>query len=304
MTEKEPQGLVREPEQTETTATGFWRWSGAFPVAGDYLIFFGIFLLAQFVGAIAALVAGFKMPDAELINGTDEIANAAAQLEGGRFLAVAYFVAMLLTLVCLLVYRHKRRGPRAPVRCSPRGLDPVLILWGLLFVAATSVVIEPLMGILPAVPDVYGRGVWAIVTLVVMAPVFEELIFRGVLLESTRAKHGAITAWIVSSVAFAIVHLHPTVALGALIPGLLLGFLYMRTDSIWSVMILHAINNGVAYLVLVSGHAGHLLSEEVESRSLYALIYFGALVLFVGSGYMMLRAIKRLKATDKKAEQA
>lgn len=164
---------------------------------------------------------------------------------------------------------------------------------------ATSVVLEPLLSLLPEVPNAYGRGAWAIITVVVMAPLFEEVIFRGVLLESTRAKYGVMAAWLVSSAVFGIVHVHPTVAVNAFAIGLVLGFVYMRTDSLWSTIILHAVNNGIAYLALVTGHGNAMLIDLVGSRTLYVLIYIGALAVFAVSGYMMLLALRRLKAEDK-----
>ena len=165
--------------------------------------------------------------------------------------------------------------------------------------AAIIMVLEPLLSLLPEVPNAYGRGAWAIVTVVVMAPLFEEVIFRGVLLESTRAKYGVMAAWLVSSAVFGIVHVHPTVAVNAFAIGLVLGFVYMRTDSLWSTIILHAVNNGIAYLALVTGHGNAMLIDLVGSRTLYVLIYIGALAVFAVSGYMMLLALRRLKAEDK-----
>ena len=110
-----------------------------------------------------------------------------------------------------------------------------------------------------------------------------------------------MAAWLVSSAVFGIVHVHPTVAVNAFAIGLVLGFVYMRTDSLWSTIILHAVNNGIAYLALVTGHGNAMLIDLVGSRTLYVLIYIGALAVFAVSGYMMLLALRRLKAEDKKS---
>lgn len=285
-------------------ADKIWKLQGKFPVLADYLVFFGIFLLAQVVGAVAALLVGCKWPDQTLLASADEAVSAAEQVLVGHFNAVSYFVAMTLTLAGFLFYRSRRRGPKIIAHFSSRGLNPILLLWGVLFMLATSVVLEPLLSLLPEVPNAYGRGAWAIVMVVVMAPLFEEVIFRGVLLESTRAKYGVMAAWLVSSAIFGIVHVHPTVAVNAFAIGLVLGFVYMRTDSLWSVIILHAVNNGIAYLALVTGHGNAMLIDLVGSRTLYVLIYIGALAVFAVSGYMMLVALRRLKAADKNRAEA
>ena len=304
MTEKKTEAPAQESVPAPEAADKIWKLQGKFPVLADYLVFFGIFLLAQVVGAVAALLVGCKWPDQTLLASADEAVSAAEQVLVGHFNAVSYFVAMTLTLAGFLFYRSRRRGPKIIAHFSSRGLNPILLLWGVLFMLATSVVLEPLLSLLPEVPNAYGRGAWAIVMVVVMAPLFEEVIFRGVLLESTRAKYGVMAAWLVSSAIFGIVHVHPTVAVNAFAIGLVLGFVYMRTDSLWSVIILHAVNNGIAYLALVTGHGNAMLIDLVGSRTLYVLIYIGALAVFAVSGYMMLVALRRLKAADKNRAEA
>ena len=268
---------------------------GRFPTAADYLVFLGIFFVANIVGSGVALLAGFPWP------GTGS-ADATAQ-----FNAVAYAVSMSLTLGGMLLYRARRGGPRRVAHFSRRGTDPVLLLWGVVFMLATSVVIEPLLGLLPEVPSaVYGRGVWAAVTLVVMAPLLEETLFRGVLLESTRSRYGVFAAWLISSLLFAVVHLHPAVAVNAFFMGLILGFVYLATDSLWASIFLHAVNNGVAYVVLAMGlgDEGVLLRDFVENDTLYAVIYATAAAIFLFSGYMTLRTLRRLRTAEREQRPA
>lgn len=299
MTEKKQEAPVQEPVPAPVAADKIWKLQGRFPVLADYLVFFGIFLLAQVAGAAIAWLVGCKWPDPALLASPDEAVSTAEQVLAGHFNAVSYFVAMSVTLAGFLFYRSRRHGPKVVAHFSRRGLNPVLLLWGVFFMLSTSVVLEPLLGLLPEVPNAYGRGVWAIVTVVVMAPLFEEVIFRGVLLESTRAKYGVMVAWLVSSAIFGIVHVHPTVAVNAFFIGLVLGFIYLRTDSLWSVIILHAVNNGIAYLALIAGHGNSMLIDVVGSRTLYVLVYIAALAVFAVSGYMMLLALRRLKAEEK-----
>lgn len=263
-----------------------------FPTATDFLVFLGLFFVANLVGAGAALLAGFPWPDT--VSG-----DVASQGAVAEFNAVSYSVSMSLTLIAMLVYRARRGGPRRVARFSRRGTDPVLLLWGVVFMSATSVVLEPLLSLLPEVPSAaYGRGVWAAVTLVVMAPLFEELIFRGVLLESMRRRYGLLAAWLLSSLLFAVVHLHPTVAVNAFFMGLILGFVYIASDSLWASVFLHAVNNGIAYVLLLTGIGGEgmLLGDLIASETLYGVIYTVAAAIFLLSGFMMLRTLRRLNA--------
>ncbi len=275
-----------------------------FPVFTDYLVFFGIFFLAQAVGMLVAFVFGFKYPDKELLESADEAVRTAAQFSLANFNATAYVVAMALTLAGFVYYRRRRKGPRIIARFSLKGLNPVLLLWGGVFVLATAVVIEPLLNALPDVPDAYGRGWWAFLMLVIMAPLFEEVIFRGVILESARAKQGVMAAWIVSSVVFGLAHVHPTVAVNAGLMGLILGFIYIESGSLWTPIVLHAVNNGIAFAVMSTGKQDETVAEMLNNPTLYVLVYVTALAVFAVSGYMTVRSMRRLKEREKNIEAA
>ena len=109
------------------------------------------------------------------------------------------------------------------------------------------------------------------------------------------------TAWLVSSLFFGVLHGQPVQVINATVIGLVLGYVYLATDSLWSVMILHALNNAVAYLALATGHGNALLIDLVGSRTLYVLIYIAALAV---SGYMMLRTLRRMKEAEKNPSAA
>ena len=304
MTEKKAEAPVQEPAPAPEAAGKIWKLQGKFPALADYLVFFGIFLLAQVVGAVTALLVGCKWPDQTLLASADETVSTAEQVLVGHFNAVSYFVAMALTLVGFLFYRSRRRGPKIIAHFSSRGLNPVLLLWGVVFMLATSVVLEPLLRLMPELSLEVGRGFWTILSLVIFAPIFEELICRGVVLGSLRGKFGVTTAWLVSSLFFGVLHGQPVQVINATVIGLVLGYVYLATDSLWSVMILHALNNAVAYLALATGHGNALLIDLVGSRTLYVLIYIAALALSAVSGYMMLRTLRRMKEAEKNPSAA
>ena len=58
---------------------------------------------------------------------------------------------------------------------------------------AVGVVLEPLLRLMPELSLEVGRGFWTILSLVIFAPIFEELICRGVVLGSLRGKFGAMS---------------------------------------------------------------------------------------------------------------
>ena len=111
--------------------------------------------------------------------------------------------------LCLEVYDRRRYGDRAggdvPASRMPhvrqnrtprRGFDPAFLLWGIVLLAAVSIVVEPLSDLLPAVDRSYGRDGWIMLSAVVVAPVVEEVLFRGMLFDMIRSRAGLVAAFL------------------------------------------------------------------------------------------------------------
>ena len=258
-----------------------------FPGVGDLFAMLGIVLGMQVVAGVV-LTVGFTL--AGWVPGR---LNPAQQ---GVFTALAYVLSMLPAYLAVIWYRRMRGGSGPLGRFSVRGLNPVLLLWAFVFMMAAGVVCEPLLSWLPAPGDLdYGTGLWAVLTLVVAAPGLEELLCRGLVLESLRTRFGVVAAWLLSSLFFGVLHLQPMLVVNAFIIGLILGYIYMVTDSLWASMILHALNNGIAYLMMTSGRGDLLLTDMIGNRTLYWSIYIGAAAVTLVSGWMVWRTLRRLK---------
>ena len=113
----------------------------------------------------------------------------------------------------------------------------------------------------PDQEDIGGAGVGnpsiliavlAVVMIVGLAPVAEELFFRGFLFAGLRTRWSLWPAAITSGLIFGLVHA-PT-GITTVVPLAVLGFalcwLYNRTGSLWPCVIAHMINNGLALAVV------------------------------------------------------
>lgn len=97
---------------------------------------------------------------------------------------------------------------------------------------------------------IFEYKVAAFIMVVVLAPILEELIFRGLILRGMlNANISPWVAIILSSLLFGIAHLNPWQFLGAGMIGLALGFIYWRTQSLWLVIFLHSLNNFIAFVI-------------------------------------------------------
>lgn len=92
-------------------------------------------------------------------------------------------------------------------------------------------------------------GIFAFILMVFAAPILEELIFRAIILDGLLKKYTPITAIIVSSFLFGLVHLNPWQFVTGFVIGIFSGWVYYRTQSISYSIIIHATANFSGYLV-------------------------------------------------------
>ena len=91
------------------------------------------------------------------------------------------------------------------------------------------------------------------IEVVVVAPIFEELIFRGIVFSTLRVKFGFTASMIGSATVFALAHGYGPIAFLAVFwSGLLWAWLYERTGSVIPGMCAHAVNNGLVVYFLVA----------------------------------------------------
>ena len=134
-----------------------------------------------------------------------------------------------------------------------------------------------------------SRNVWGLLSIVVAAPVVEELLFRGGVMNSLRrAGYGARATIVWSALIFGVFHLNPAQIPFAFLLGLLLGWLYHRTGSLLPGLLCHFINNALGAMTLRSGHADARLEEMVGGPSmLWAGIAVGVVVFLVSLRYLL-----------------
>jgi membrane protease YdiL (CAAX protease family) len=98
-------------------------------------------------------------------------------------------------------------------------------------------------------PPLFGIAV------VIFAPLFEELFFRGFLFEGIlQSRLGAAGAIIITSVVFAILHIQYN-AFGMFyifLLGIIMGLVRWKTRRLWSTLVMHAVVNLLAVIVIAA----------------------------------------------------
>jgi membrane protease YdiL (CAAX protease family) len=121
------------------------------------------------------------------------------------------------------------------------GLFVVQLLFSVGAITLTNLVFPGLTESLEGVGQ--GSLLLAVISLVILPPLVEEVVFRGVLLERFAVKWRIGVAIVVSAVAFGILHADPV---GAGVFGAMTALLYLRTGSLWPGILIHFANNLLA----------------------------------------------------------
>ncbi len=96
----------------------------------------------------------------------------------------------------------------------------------------------------------YYEYALAFITLVVIAPIAEEVLVRGYLYGKLRKFTSVAIAMIISSLLFSLMHLQWNVAVNVFPLALIMVGLREMTGSIWAGILLHMLKNGVAFYFL------------------------------------------------------
>jgi hypothetical protein len=86
-------------------------------------------------------------------------------------------------------------------------------------------------------------GIFAFFLMVIAAPILEELIFRGIILDGLLKKYSSTKSILISSLLFGLVHLNPWQFVTGLIIGIFSGWVYYRSRSLSYSIIIHASAN-------------------------------------------------------------
>lgn len=117
-------------------------------------------------------------------------------------------------------------------------------------------------------------AVFMVITNCLLPAFFEEFIFRGLILGNLK-KYGEFPALIISSVAFAFMHGTLLQVPFALMSGLVLGFVYLKSGSILPSVIVHFFNNFLSVIsVILSTHLGKTFANSFYSLAFVAIALF------------------------------
>ena len=182
------------------------------------------------------------------------------------------------------------------------GLSIPFILAGMLFLNLGS----EFLGLPDLMQDTFlamSRNVFGIISITIMAPLVEELLFRGAIQGHLLRK--GMNPWValfIASAIFGIVHMNPVQIPFAFAIGLIFGWLYYRTGSLVPGIVGHFLNNSIACIQMAT-----MSKEDMNTTTIEWLGEGPTYVLFALSFAVMVGMFlylkKRLPAAPKYNEE-
>ena len=140
---------------------------------------------------------------------------------------------------------------------------------------------------------------WGYIAVAIMAPIAEELVFRGAILNKLLSSLKGDQHWIaivLSALIFGIIHLNFVQGLHAFLIGLLLGWMFYRTGSVIPGILFHWVNNTVAFLMfhlMPQMNDGKLIDLfHGDSRLMYGGLFFSLCILIPSLFQLVIRMHK------------
>lgn len=135
------------------------------------------------------------------------------------------------------------------------------------------------------------------ISLVIVAPITEEIFFRGILLRGMLKNHSPKVAVIASSAMFGLMHLNPVMILPATIIGIFLAWIFILTRSLWCCFFCHAVNNLVVFIAVlfnieIAGYSDIAKAPDKVSFQPLWLDILGIILLAVGTRFTLEAAKK------------
>jgi membrane protease YdiL (CAAX protease family) len=246
-------------------------WSGPmkkiFKAIGLILAFILIYIVAQNVAA--AIFMGVKLFKAGIEAGMSgampNMADLTKEVTDYVYTLTPWLLlfAVLVSLPFYYLFFRKRKQELATfvsVRSIHPLCIPVLVVLGLSF----NVIIEFFMALLQQIDllkplfesyqqhsgIIMNGGFWlSLIVIGVIGPIFEEILFRGLVFGEMRKISKVWVALLIQALLFGVIHFNVVQGIYAFLAGLLLGYIYYRSNSIVAPMIMHISINASSVII-------------------------------------------------------
>jgi len=207
------------------------------------------------------------------------------------YIYFSFFIGQTIILIPPIYYlNHKKRPILKSLRINKISYKTFQYVF--IFSVGTMIIIDSLERIIQKIipapdyiitlgeimqPETFLGALFLFLSIVIIAPIGEEILFRGFLQKFLEDYWNDVTkAILITSLFFAMIHFNPYWTIQIYLLGVILGFLSWKTKSVLPSIILHSLNNGVAFVLSSYNEASinyYLWNEFVSPIFIIFAIY-------------------------------
>ncbi|SHH25696.1 CPBP family intramembrane glutamic endopeptidase [Clostridium grantii] len=94
-----------------------------------------------------------------------------------------------------------------------------------------------------------SQDLLAMLGIVIFGPMLEEILFRGIIFNRLREEMPVVIAALIQAIIFGVMHGNPLQFLYTVALGLIMAYVYVKTDSLWLSMVVHITYNYFGVLI-------------------------------------------------------
>ena len=248
-------------------------YPGLAQAIGLTAIFFGITIFISILFVAASLILGWQQ---------NQTSNLLIKFFG---YIIPIGAVILLGKTQKTKYERSNKNFRFPgVKLS---IYPLLFLIAFAFTLFT----EPIVNLIP-IPDfiktifekAFSTDFLTLILIVIIAPIMEELLFRGIILDGFLKIYSPAKAIIWSSLLFGAIHLNPWQFIPAVAIGILMGWVYWKTKSLLPCIFIHFSTNLIGALMILMANDPTASIQQLLNKDIlyYSLIVISIAITILG----------------------
>lgn len=215
-----------------------------------FVLYFGLTMILQMLLSIAFMAIGAA-------NGLNN-ETLIIEFANNNILGITVISGVLTVLVLYLVFKFQKKQVKQEWKLNKFKVKNVVsasviaFSFSFLFALCTynvsienSLMISKSVGFYNEIIPLFGTALMA-ANLLVIAPATEEIALRGIIYTRVEKSTNAVTAIIVSSILFGLMHFMAggiVLVIGAMLMALVFGYIFYKFESLWVCIIAHAVAN-------------------------------------------------------------
>jgi membrane protease YdiL (CAAX protease family) len=221
-----------------------WIWGSIWPS----LLYLGLSIIIGIIGGIIAAIVSHN-------NGTPVMEIALS----GKFNLIMTIIVQILTIAVVLpfyLYNRKHYYPKPKQKPSIK-----IVIYSIFFIFLVGIPSDYLLSFikehfisnetgLDLVNNIISDApiVISLISVVILAPITEELMIRGLTLNKLLSKKSVLFSVLASGIIFGVIHMNILQGIFAAIAGFALAYVFIKTKSIIPCIICHFANNLLALI--------------------------------------------------------